>query len=255
MISEEQITQKIQEEKQKQATFILKAKKEKEKLEKERSELYDEREKSTQDLEKEIKKICKPFDEKIAEKEKEMAKKDKEIWNHECEEKHAEASIRYNMFKDTDVDFDANAFKGFLLHNGIFSRSIVKVNTPLKNGIILYRHFDGYSASDCSGVSYFAVKDKKIIGFHFTRKSEHRGDESEAWGWINEKLLRGDNQAFLKTKNKYGNDIQSKRFGDWKFILGNTVNFKEIDLTDEKNKRIFGTTYDIDYRDLDRKGV
>jgi hypothetical protein len=118
------------------------------------------------------------------------------------------------------------------------------VKKPLKNGIVLFRTYPGYWASTSSEsdeVSYFAVKDKKIVGYHHTRKAQHIGDDTSRTAFINQKKYTYATSVKLERDDPdyvYSYYSRGLRFKSWKRRLEELTKFVGADLTDEETKKM-----------------
>jgi len=223
---------------------------EKDKLESQKSKLYSEKEHAVAHLETQIGKIEQPFDKKISELDNKISALESKINDAEFKTKHAEETIHgKHALKEGRIE-TGTALKGILLSNNIHVHEMQMIKEPLKNGVVIVRNFEGFEAHDSSWVSYFAIYKDKIVGFHFTEKSEHAGDEATYWSWIGGRTLRDDNRVRVRKPHPWipnKTEMRYPTFKEWRSLLEKKRpdSLAAIDLKDKKNRGILGSDWRI----------
>jgi len=230
----ERIDEEVRKEEERLEKEVKQHEKQVEKLEKEKYEVEKMMEKATEELKRRIKEIEKPYIRKIDSIEKQVDKINNKIYDL----KHLLNTARDRVvarFDRGEEFLTAEAFKEFMRKHGIYLQNVVKINKKLPNGITLFRQYDDPEVA----VSYYAVKGRKIVGYHFTRKAQHRGDEATPYAWINKRLLRENNQEMKEyTTGYYYKHKLPLKFRDWKEKVGKIKKFIAIDLKDKINKKV-----------------
>lgn len=237
----EEIQELVQKEVAKQNKIAAEKETEIQFLEKSSNELYDKREAAVKELKKQIENIEKPYNDQINMLNIKKRKVEHEKWEAERKSKDAAYTIKGKLFEDGILD--AYSFKGYMLLHGIRLGFVKMITKPLKNGVILFRNVDSMHGS--MGVSYFAVKNRSVVGFCLTKKAEHRGDYPEVWSWTSCLKLRQKNCVH------YGGwrdgNIDKWNFTMWKADIEGKTALVAIDLDDENNKRVLMEDWRMSY--------
>lgn len=231
--------------------------KKQDKLEKEIAEIkeledanYDGKRKALAELRKQLADAEKPWDEKAEEL---SGKRDK------LDDKRRKAELRLNnieyevrgRYADLENKFtSAKAFKGWMMNLGVNLKHVDMIKKPLKNGIQLFRHYynwhshhndEDVSSSESEKVAYFAVKNLKIVGYHWTRKAQHIGDYSTHKAWLNTKFYRNIDQLQAPDEHPDGGRrsfySSGLLFKEWKTMVEELTTFVEVDLDDESTRK------------------
>jgi hypothetical protein len=218
---------------------------------------HDNMEQATKELKAEIQRIEKPFRDSIKRLEEQQKKAEGDGYEAQREIRLIEADIRLIPARDSEGYPTAESFKAFLIKNGVhgfisgFPRSsITMIQKRLPNGVALFRHGDG--SDNPSFSAYYAVKGKDIVGFHFTEKARHPGDEATPNGWVGQKLMRAKNVLKVLRTNEYAKSTYEcvAAFKEWKEAMSNQMlTFVALDMSDEVNRELLSEDYRISFND------
>lgn len=237
----EDIQELINKEISKQNAIAAEKEKEIQFLEKSNSELWSNREAAVKDLKKRIEDIEKPYNDQIKMLDEKKRKVEHEKWEADLKSKDAAYTIKGKLFENGILD--ADSLKGYMLMHGIRLSHVKMITKPLNNGVILFRNVDSLHSS--LGVSYFAVKNKGIVGFCLTKKAEHRGDYPEVWSWTSCQKMR------QKNCKHYGGwhdgNIDKWNFTMWKEDIEGRDALVAIDLDDESNRKVLMEDWQLSY--------
>lgn len=213
-------------------------------------QIWRDEAKAVAELEKRLNEIRAPFRAQWSETEKEKKETEKRIRDISLLIEKLQAKIRLIEDEDKSVFDSAEGFRAFLSAHGIIipqSHTVKMVVKPLRNGIRLFSHFftwgEGGSASEATGIAWFAVFEKKIVGFHLTERGASRIDDTKAWAWINTPKLRRKNSIGGERRGLLGTYFTGIKQRDWRARLEamEPSELVEIDLNDEVNKIVLAS--------------
>lgn len=243
MVNEEEIQKAIQKEKEKLQLLITAAEKSIYSFDLRIRTQSDQRTAATKDLEIALEATKKPYNDAIASMEKDRDEISNKKHGMQMGMNAAEFIIRAKFAENLPEFPDAESFKGFMILKHIFLPTVEMIKKKLQNGVMLFTAYQNFNvvssgktgSSKSNEVAYFAVKGKDIIGFIFTKKSKHPGDSATVYCWINSRLLRNSTQL---SKNDYMS-APTVGFKKWKQMVSELKEFTPIDLSDEKNQKVF----------------
>lgn len=147
--------------------------------------------------------------------------------------------------------------KAILVAAGVWyaPRMVFSVVKHLANDIVIVRCQEGTNASDALAVSYFAFMGRKVVGFQFTQKSRHPGDEASYWAWVSVPQLRQQNQVLADIQSRGWTDIkkvahnyQALQYKQWKAVLEADREpqlYTTLDLSDPITREVLREDYSI----------
>jgi len=217
-------------------------------IDKDEERLCKEKELAVKELEDRVKAIEKPYDEKINELRKRDAVLREKVSKLERREmfKPLEVAGRFAL-KNGKIE-TGDEFNGvFYIKHDFKLHTVERIQKPLPNGAILFRTHDSSNASEANTVAYIAMKAMRVIGFHFTRKSEHPGDDAQYYAWIGTTLLRRSNIYTMDRKYAQGSQTYKSdpRFKEWKELVGKYEGNGSVDMDDEGNAQVMSSTWYI----------
>lgn len=149
----------------------------------------------------------------------------REIWQHMVEGIYqARAELHMAMVKEgtsvkQSADFWLTVFEDMGMTAGSSRLETVEIHGK-RTDMQLWRVWDNLFAEKCSEadtVGYIATIGLKIVGFHRTRKSEHKGDQADYYAWIDTENLSPQNMSEIAVPHKYGGTVnRTLRMRDWR---------------------------------------
>lgn len=197
--------------------------------------LWKAKESATKDLEEQVERIETPYNQQLKTLETQKRDLEQQKWRIERAIVDAPERIKGEAAESLEEFPDAESFRGWMKNRGIGLNFVKMVGKKLTNGVTLFRHTYYEDATYASVVTYFAVKGKKIVGFHHVEKARHQGDTSTYMAWINAKNLVFGNTKERDTKERgtYG----GLRLREWKAKMEKQTKFVAADPRNEDNRK------------------
>lgn len=215
-----------------------------------RGATWEKRDQITAELKARIAALEAPLTAEIAVLDEEQKTLENRRYTLDWSEKRLGAQV--GMVGLTDIR-DPEDARVVLMASGVSipSRNGLEVVKRLKNGIVIVRCHDGAIPSEALAAAYFAFVGLEVVGFQFTSKSQHPGDEATYWAWANQPRLRSRNQLLAdRQMTSWNGDIihgiAPLQYKQWaRYLEGLTAPFVALDLTDEITQEILREDYAI----------
>lgn len=201
------------------------------------------------ELERKVKEIRAPFEAAAERAAKQAEITQNRLYAIPREIERITAQIKTIEDEDSPTFTSVESFRAYLISQGVEIRqthTMKMVEKALPNGIRLFSHYDSWgsnpTAADASGIAWFAVFEKKIVGFHLTEKGSNKADEAHAWAWIGEPKLRCSTSLEEGRAGLYGSYTTGFKQKTWKakLMMMSPSKLREIDMSDATNLWVLG---------------